>query len=74
MKRSPEDALDVSTDRLTCAERWEKILEQRERDGGRLDSEVTDENSFEVRFSGDSSGGGSAMPTRSRLVAHRNYK
>ncbi|ETO99607.1 hypothetical protein F441_22978 [Phytophthora nicotianae CJ01A1] len=46
-RRSPEDALDVSTDRLTCAERWEKILEQRERDGGRLDSEVTDENSFE---------------------------
>ncbi|ETL45303.1 hypothetical protein L916_04576 [Phytophthora nicotianae] len=38
MKRSPEDTLDVSTDRLTCAKRWKKVLEQRERDGGRLDS------------------------------------
>ncbi|ETN15237.1 hypothetical protein PPTG_07399 [Phytophthora nicotianae INRA-310] len=38
MKRPPEDALDVSTDRLTCAERWEKILEQQECDEGRLDS------------------------------------
>ncbi|ETO99562.1 hypothetical protein F441_23022, partial [Phytophthora nicotianae CJ01A1] len=55
MKRSPEDALDISTDRLTCAERWEKILEQRECNEGFLDSGMTDEDVFEVRISGDSS-------------------
>ncbi|ETM30637.1 hypothetical protein L914_21687 [Phytophthora nicotianae] len=60
MKRSPEDALDVSAVCLTCAERWEKILEQRECDEGCLDSGVTDEDVFDVRLSGDSSDGGSA--------------
>ncbi|ETL41615.1 hypothetical protein L916_07451 [Phytophthora nicotianae] len=60
MKRSPEDALDVSADRLACAGRWEKILEQRERDEGRLDSGVTSKDAFEIRFYGNSSDGGSA--------------
>ncbi|ETP18051.1 hypothetical protein F441_07680 [Phytophthora nicotianae CJ01A1] len=43
MKRSPEDALDVSADRLACAGRWEKILEQRERDEA-SDSDDSDAN------------------------------
>ncbi|ETM00992.1 hypothetical protein L917_02363, partial [Phytophthora nicotianae] len=60
MKRPPEDALDVSTDRLTCAERWEKILEQRECNEGRLASGVTDEDLVEAQLSGDSSDSGSA--------------
>ncbi|ETO99586.1 hypothetical protein F441_22998 [Phytophthora nicotianae CJ01A1] len=60
MKRPPEDALDVSADRLTCAERWEKILEQQEYNEGRLDSGVTDEDLFEAQLSGDSSDGSSA--------------
>ncbi|ETO58903.1 hypothetical protein F444_22721, partial [Phytophthora nicotianae P1976] len=60
MKRSPEDALDASTDHLTCAECWEKVLEQRESDGGRLDSGVTDEDVFEARISRDASEGSSA--------------
>ncbi|ETO59288.1 hypothetical protein F444_22341 [Phytophthora nicotianae P1976] len=60
MKRPPEDALDVSTDRLTCAERWERILEQQEYNEGRLDSGVTDEDLFEAQLSGDSSDSGSA--------------
>ncbi|ETM97345.1 hypothetical protein PPTG_20347, partial [Phytophthora nicotianae INRA-310] len=55
MKRPPEDALDVSTNHLTCAERWEKSFEQRECKEGCLDSGVTDEGVFEVRISGDSS-------------------
>ncbi|ETO99753.1 hypothetical protein F441_22827, partial [Phytophthora nicotianae CJ01A1] len=60
MKRPPEDALDGSTDRLTCAERWERILEQQEYNEGRLDSGVTDEDLFEAQLSGDSSDSGSA--------------
>ncbi|ETO84670.1 hypothetical protein F444_01438 [Phytophthora nicotianae P1976] len=60
MKRSSEDAPDASADRLTCAERWEKIWEQRERDEGRLDSWITNEEAFEIRFSGALSDGGSA--------------
>ncbi|ETL46904.1 hypothetical protein L916_03293 [Phytophthora nicotianae] len=54
MKRSSEDALDVSADRLTCADRWEKVFEQRERDECHPDSRVTDEDAFKVHFSGDS--------------------
>ncbi|ETP36041.1 hypothetical protein F442_15921 [Phytophthora nicotianae P10297] len=60
MKRPPEDALDVSTDHLTCAERWKKILEQRECNEGCLETGVTDEDALEVRISGDSSEGSPA--------------
>ncbi|ETL24287.1 hypothetical protein L916_21701 [Phytophthora nicotianae] len=59
MKRSSEDALDASADHLTCAERWKKIMGRRERDEGRLDSGVTDEDLFEIQFSGNSSDGDS---------------
>ncbi|ETI30192.1 hypothetical protein F443_22689, partial [Phytophthora nicotianae P1569] len=60
MKRPPEDALDVSTDRLICAEGWEKILGQRVYNEDRLDSGVKDEDLFEAQLSGDSSDSGSA--------------
>ncbi|ETI37507.1 hypothetical protein F443_16469 [Phytophthora nicotianae P1569] len=59
MKRSSEDALDASADHLTCAERWKKIMGRRERDEGRLDSGVTDEDLFEIQFSRNSSDGDS---------------
>ncbi|ETM00030.1 hypothetical protein L917_03216, partial [Phytophthora nicotianae] len=80
MKRSSEDALDASADRLTCAERWEKILEQRERDEGRLDSWMTNEDTFEIRFSGarrtavQQAMVTTAVPTKSRPSAYMNYE
>ncbi|ETN10384.1 hypothetical protein PPTG_22732 [Phytophthora nicotianae INRA-310] len=80
MKRSSEDALDASADRLTCAERWEKILEQRERDEGRLDSWMTNEDTFEIRFSGTRRTAvqqamvTTAVPTKSRPSAYMNYE
>ncbi|ETP27860.1 hypothetical protein F442_22855, partial [Phytophthora nicotianae P10297] len=60
MKRPSEDAPDTSADRLTSAERWEKIWEQQEQEEGRLDSGVTDEDLFEAQLCGDLSDSGSA--------------
>ncbi|KAG3076869.1 hypothetical protein PI124_g18128 [Phytophthora idaei] len=53
--RPPQDSLELSGDRLTCAERWDKIMEERARTEATQTSGVTTGDPIEVQFFGSSS-------------------
>ncbi|KAG4039273.1 hypothetical protein PC123_g25172 [Phytophthora cactorum] len=53
--RPPQDSLEHPGDRLTCAERWDKIMEERARAEATKTSGVTTGDPIEVQFSGSSS-------------------
>ncbi|KAG2794591.1 hypothetical protein PC111_g22533 [Phytophthora cactorum] len=51
----PKDSPDRPGDRLTCADRWDKIMEERARTEATQTSGVTTGDPIEVQFSGSSS-------------------
>ncbi|KAG3239169.1 hypothetical protein PI124_g15891 [Phytophthora idaei] len=53
--RPPQDSLECPGDRLTCAERWDKIMDDRARTEATQTSGVTTGDPIEVQFSGSSS-------------------
>ncbi|KAG2893544.1 hypothetical protein PC119_g7993 [Phytophthora cactorum] len=53
--RPPQDSLECPGDRLTCAERWDQIMEERERVEASQTSGVTTGDPIQVQFSRSSS-------------------
>ncbi|KAG3074368.1 hypothetical protein PI125_g22010 [Phytophthora idaei] len=53
--RPPQDSLECPGDRLTCAERWDNIMKERESVEASQTSGVTTGDPIEVQFSGGSS-------------------
>ncbi|KAG2888206.1 hypothetical protein PC117_g24973 [Phytophthora cactorum] len=69
--RPPQDSLERPGDRLTCAERWDKIMEERARAEATQTPGVTTGDPIEVQFSGSSSGS-EISDTREYTLANEN--
>ncbi|KAG2762717.1 hypothetical protein Pcac1_g25567 [Phytophthora cactorum] len=69
--RPPQDSLERPGDRLTCAERWDKIMEELARAEATQTPGVTTGDPIEVQFSGSSSGS-EISDTREYTLANEN--
>ncbi|KAG4036194.1 hypothetical protein PC123_g28237 [Phytophthora cactorum] len=71
--RPPQNSLECPGDRLTCAERWDKIMEERARAEATQTSGVTTGDPIEIQFSGSSSDSG-ISDTREYTLANEDSR